>query len=412
MARLLARVGDRLGDDEEEVARRVVAVGGVVGDGHVEQGHGGVAAPERRQVDAADLGEREGGGARREGGGGGGIAPQQPVAVENLHGAVGRGAVGEVQAVPQPHDLVQPRAARHGAARVGLYPGQAEVADAPRGRRVGEVEDLQDARGAPPVDGADEMGDAGVALPPVLVGVLLAGRGAAHLGRRPHEGGPRRLGDVPDLVALVAVRPEQVEPPGSAPRELFTRAHLDHLGAAGPARRGDVGEVDRRLGVGDVDDGGAVGLDRAGQGIQPLPGVVADVDDAARALADRQRLVGGARLQVVRPDEAGVEGLLTVTRGCGLGGRGDSAGGQDTRGDRHREQAMHGRPPGPGCGLRPGPVSGYPKPQTEGGIVSGLPEIGHWRSPLRGRGEPPFRREEPNRPRDRVFVVVAAPLAA
>ena len=172
--------------------------------------------------------------------------------------------------------------------------------------------------------------------------------GAAHLGHRPHEGGEGRLGDVPDLVAHVAVRSEQIEPAGFAPGEGVARAHLHHLGAAGPARRGDVGEVDRRLGVGDLDDGGAVGLDRAGQGIEPLAGVVADVDDAALALPDRQRLVGGARLQVVHADEPRVEGLFAVTGLSGLGGRRRRAGRDHTRGDRHREPVIHGRPPGPG----------------------------------------------------------------
>ena len=182
---------------------------------------------------------------------------------------------------------MQARSPGYGSARVRLDAGQAEVADAPRGGRVGQVEDLQDARRAPAVDGPDQVGDAGVALPPILVGVLLARRRLAHLGHRAHERGARRIGDVPHLVAPVPVRPQQIEPAGVRPREPVALADLDHLRAAGAAGRGDVGQVNGSGGIGDVDHRRAVGFDDAGQRVQRLPGVVADVGDAAFSLADR-----------------------------------------------------------------------------------------------------------------------------
>ena len=206
------------------------------------------------------CGVRQARGTRGEGRRGVGVAVEQPVPVEDLHDAVRDGAVRQVQPVAQPDRLVQPGAARDGTARVRLDPGQAEVADVPRRRRVGEVEHLQDARRAPAVDGADQMRDARIAFPPVLVGVLSAGRRPAHLDHRPHERGVGRVGDVPDLVAAVAVGAQQVEASRLPPRELVAGAHLHHLRAAGPAGRGNVRQVDGRFRRSDVEHRRAVGL--------------------------------------------------------------------------------------------------------------------------------------------------------
>ena len=209
-------------------------------------------------------------------------------------------------------------AARHRSRRVGLDAGQAEVADLPWSGRVGEVEDLQHAGRPPAVDGADEVRDAAVALPPVLVRVPRAGRRPARLRHRPQERGAGRLRHVPQLVAPVAVGPQQVEPPRLAVGQPVPFAHLDHLRPPGLAGRRDVGQVDGRVRGGDVDHRGAVRLHRARQRVERLAGVVADIEDAALALPDRERLVGRAPLQIVQADEPRVEALLPVAGAAGL----------------------------------------------------------------------------------------------
>ena len=231
-----------------------------------------------------------------------------------------------------------------GAARVRLDPGQAEVADVARRRRIGQVEDLQDARRAPAVHGADQVGDAGVALPPVLVRVLVAGRCAACLDHRPHERRVRRIGDIPNLVTPVAVRPQQVEVTRPAARKLIAGAYLNHLRPAGPAGRRNVRQVDRRFRCGDVDHRRAVGLHRPRQRIERFAGVVADVEDPPRPLPHRQRLIGRAALQVVRPDEARVERLLAVPPASLLRRQRHAAGNQN-RGNRPCQPAVHRQPP-------------------------------------------------------------------
>ena len=246
---------------------------------------------------------------------------------------------------------MQTRPPGYGAAGVRLDTGQAEVTDASRGGRVGEIENLHDARRAPAVDRPDQVGDAGVALPPVLVGVLISRRRPAHLGHRAYEPGTRRVGDVPDLMALVAVRPQQVEAPGVSARKPVAGAHLDHLRAAGAAGRGDMGQEPRCGRIADVDHRRPVRLDGAGQWVQRLPGVVADVDDAALPLPHRQRLVGRAPLQAVRPDEPGIESFLAVApiRRLRLG----LTGSHDDEEDRKRRRAP---------ALHHNPRSGYPEP--------------------------------------------------
>jgi len=80
------------------------------------------------------------------------------------------------------------------------------------------------------------------------------------------ERGLRRVGHVPDLVRRVAVVAQQIDLALVAPRQLGTVAHLHHLCAARlvlPRLAGNVGEIARALGIGDVEDGSAVLLLRA-----------------------------------------------------------------------------------------------------------------------------------------------------
>src|SRR5947207_3341831 len=76
---------------------------------------------------------------------------------------------------------------------------EAEVADELRLCRVRQVVDLRHAARAPALDPRDEVGDAAVTLPEALVRAFQA------LHHRRDKRGLRRVGDVPDLVAGVAV---------------------------------------------------------------------------------------------------------------------------------------------------------------------------------------------------------------
>ena len=119
-----------------------------------------------------------------------------------------------------------------------------------------------------------------------------------------------------------------------------------------------MGQVDGARRIRDVDDRRAVGFDGAGQRVQALPRVMADVGDAAFPLPDGQGLVGGARLQVVHADEPGVEGFLAVACLLGLGWRviGGGDGEHEHGGDRQGDPAVHREPP-----VQWVVRSGYPK---------------------------------------------------
>ena len=92
-----------------------------------------------------------------------------------------------------------------GAAGARLLADQTEVADEHRLGRVRQVVDLRHAVGAPLRVARHQVGDAGVALPEVLVRALEAlddGRQQRRLGR---------VGHVPDFVRLVAEHAQHVE---------------------------------------------------------------------------------------------------------------------------------------------------------------------------------------------------------
>ena len=112
--------------------------------------------------------------------------------------------------------------------------------------------------------------------------------------------------------------------------------------------RRDVSQVDRRVRGGDVDDRRAVRFDGARQRIDGLAGVVSDVEDAALPLPDRERLVGGAPLQIVQADEPGVRPLFAVAGAAGRrlsnaerGDAGNAGDGGDAGRERDLPEAVH-----------------------------------------------------------------------
>src|SRR5262249_39079129 len=100
---------------------------------------------------------------------------QQLLAIEDLQHAALVGAVPDIDAIAL--RTARDRAVLLGRNRplgAGLLANHAEVANVLRMRRIAQVIDLHHAARAPPRRARHEVGDAGVALPPVLVRVLQA----------------------------------------------------------------------------------------------------------------------------------------------------------------------------------------------------------------------------------------------
>src|SRR5580704_6020345 len=97
---------------------------------------------------------------------------QQLLPVDDLQLAALVGAVAEI-------DTVAGRTQRYRSVQLGrnlaggsrLLADEAEIADLDRIERIAEVEDLGHPSHAPTLHARDQVGDAGVALPPALVGV-------------------------------------------------------------------------------------------------------------------------------------------------------------------------------------------------------------------------------------------------
>src|SRR6266436_5450933 len=313
LADLLALVAERLGDQQHEVARAARHARRPVRHRDAQDREAGVPTPGRGHVEPADLGIEQVLGGRREAVGSLGIAREELLAVDDLEHALGPGAVREVDAVPQRDGPVH--ALRCGAGGAGLLPGQPEVADEARLRRIAQVVDLGHAVGAPAGRRAvrDQVGDAGVALPPVLVRALEA------VEHRDEPGRLRGIGHVPDLVREVAERAQEIGLLLLRARQRLAVADPHHGRPARlrlALRAWDVMQVARVLRVRDVQDGRAVQLLLAGERVHPLATVVTDVGDPARALVVDDRLVGRAGLEVVRADQAHVALLLGRGGGC------------------------------------------------------------------------------------------------
>ena len=189
---------------------------------------------------------------------------------------------------------------RHRACRTGFLAGQAEGTNEHRFGRIAQVVDQRHAGGAPAGGARDEVSDAGVAFPPVLVCVVQSADNDGQAVR------PCRLGDVPDFVGAVSECAEQVHLASVGARQLAAVAHTHHLRAAGfgQARLAwNVGQVLRLLRIGDVEDRRAVVLTLAGDRIHHLAAVMADVRNPARPLLVDERLIRAAPLKIVVADE-------------------------------------------------------------------------------------------------------------
>ena len=115
---------------------------------------------------------------------------------------------------------------RNGAGRIRLLPGLAEVADEYRPGWVAQVEDLRHAPGSPCGQAGDEIGDAGIAFPEILVRALEAADLAQALWRA-------RVGHIPHLVRGITEHAEHVELVRITFGQTFAGADAYHLRAAG-----------------------------------------------------------------------------------------------------------------------------------------------------------------------------------
>ena len=218
------------------------------GTAQAQHGEGSVAAPVRRHVEPSDLRVEKIVDGGREAIRGLRIALHELVPVDDLEHALGAGAVGDIDAIPE-RDRARgaPSGAVPDCAR--LLAGQSEVADEARLSRIAEVVDLRHPVGPPARRAAirDEVGDARVALPPVLV---RADRAPAppsvselRLLRRAH---------VPHLVGEIAEGAQEIGLGGIALGQRLAVADADHGGAARLGlprpRRGCDGDRRGRLG--------------------------------------------------------------------------------------------------------------------------------------------------------------------
>ena len=94
---------------------------------------------------------------------------------------------------------------------------------------------------------------------------------------------------------LIAKRTEQVGLGRVGLRQCFAVADSDHLSAprlaAACCRPGDVTEIFGVAGIGYVNDRCPIGLDLAGQGIEGLPTVMADIGNEPTSLTVNDRLI-------------------------------------------------------------------------------------------------------------------------
>jgi len=168
-------------------------------------------------------------------------------------------------------------------------------------------------RGVPAHRAGDQIGNAGIAFPPVLMRVAQATdhhRDAVGFGR---------IGDIPDFVRAVAEIAQQIKFALAAMRQVVAAAHAHHRRAAdfsgavfGLAR--NVDQIFGTLGIGHVHDGSAVGLHLAGLRVHRFAAVMADVSDPTVALLLDDGLIRAARLQVVVTHQVHVAGAWRALR--------------------------------------------------------------------------------------------------
>ena len=232
-------------------------------------------------------------------------------AVDDLQKAALVGAVSEIDAVAFRAGRNRPvQFGRHRAGGARLLTGQAEIPDLDGMRGIAEVVDLGHAARAPVRRARDQKGNAGVAFPPALVGILQA----------PDPRDQNRIcgiGDIPDFMRFAAEGAQHVNRVAIALGQRLAVADAHHLRTASlifSFLAWNVAQISGLRGIGDVDDRGAVRLGFSGQRIDRRrnivgPAVMSDIGNPAVALMMDGRLVGAARLQIVVADQPHVGGF-------------------------------------------------------------------------------------------------------
>ncbi len=170
----------------------------------------------------------------------------------------------------------------------------------------------------PPVGHAgDQIGDAGIAFPPILMGAVQPVEATDELGMG-------RVRRVPDFMRRIAEGAQHIDRLGIALGQHLAVADAHHLRAARlvePFLAGNMREVFGVMRIGHVDQGGAIELTLPVERIERLrlsvaAAVMADIGDPAAILRVDGRLIGAAPLQVVIARKGHVPGFRLLLPRC------------------------------------------------------------------------------------------------
>ena len=195
---LAALVLRRLVHHDNKIARLALLALGELRNLHPEHRKSGMRSHRWIGVETPQLCVEDVFGRRRKWVRGGGISFEELLAVDDLKRAAAACAVAKVNPIADANRSVQ-RLRHRFYLGTGLLSHSTEVADETGMRGIAQVEDFRS-----PTSPAflflmgDDIGDAGVALPPVLVRAGKTGEHSAHRSRI------ARIRDVEDLVALVS----------------------------------------------------------------------------------------------------------------------------------------------------------------------------------------------------------------
>ncbi len=149
----------------------------------------------------------------------------------NLDHAVARVVVSQIHAIAFGSGRKSSvQASRRGAFGSRFLPRQTEIANEHGFRGIAQIVNLHHARRAPAHRAGDQIRDAGVAFPPILMSVAQAADDhgdAVGLGR---------VGHIPDFMRAVAEIAQQIKLAFVAMRQVVAAAHAHHGRAAEFAR--------------------------------------------------------------------------------------------------------------------------------------------------------------------------------
>src|SRR5262245_47435559 len=158
-----------------------------------------------------------------------------------------------------------------------------------------------------------DIGNTGVALPPVLVGAREVSDHSAHQRR------VAWIGHIQNLVRLIADGTEQIGLCRIALWQLFPGAGPHHLCATGFTRTARrpwyVMQIARMLRVRHIYDGGPIRLRLAVQRIERSATVMTDIGNKPSTLLLDDRLIRGAVLQVTKAHKCHISGLRRTSWG-------------------------------------------------------------------------------------------------